>query len=146
MGLAAKIICKTAGVAGMSAVVYDAYARGKKQSARTSLNESADTFESVIAAERTTSSANPTTVALQEKVANFRMNNPISAIFGRVKGFFTGVVNSVVDNVVPVICSSMALAGKGRTAKAGVWGLGIYGVYKVLYDGFGIGKENPMGK
>ena len=142
----AKIVCKTAGAAGMSAVLYDAYARGKKQSARTALNVSADTFESVIADTRTVSTASPTTVAIQKKVADFRMSNPIRPFIGRITGFIKGALNSVTDSVVPVVCSCMALAGKGRWAKAGAWGLLGYGIFTVLKEGFGVGKENSIGK
>lgn len=146
MGLASKIVCKTAGAAGMSAVLYDTYVLGKKQSARTSFNESADTYESVIADTRTSSTPCPSTLMIQKQVADFRMNNPLNAIFGRIKGFITGVLKSFSNNALPVIFSSMAIAGKGKWAKAGAWGLAGYGIYKILYEGFGLGKENPMGK
>ena len=47
MGTVSNIICKTVGIAGMSAVAYDAYSVAKKNSARVSQMETADHFEKV---------------------------------------------------------------------------------------------------
>ena len=56
MGMMANIVCKTVGIAGMSAVLYDAYSLGSKNSKRNMQKVNADHFEKVIADTRTLSS------------------------------------------------------------------------------------------
>ncbi len=144
MGTLAKIVCKTAGIAGLSAVVYDAYTVGKDTSRRISQLETADHFIRVHSATRTLSFENPSKEAVQKKVKDFRMDSPIWSIFGRIKGFAEGVLESLADNIIPASFASLALAGKGFFAKLGAWGLAGYGVYTVMKEGFGFGKHSPM--
>ena len=144
MGIMANIICKTAGVAGMSAVIYDAYNVGRRHSRHASEQVSADYFEKVVDAKRTNSNESDVSNAIQTKVADLRMNNPIVPFAGKIKGFFGGALNSLGNNILPVLFSSMALAGKGFWAKAGAWGLAGFAGLKVLQEGFGVGKKTPM--
>ena len=144
MGIMANIICKTAGVAGMSAVIYDAYNVGRRHSHHIAEQTSADYFEKIVDAKRTTSNESDVSNAIQNKVTDLRMRSPIVPFFGKVKGFTGGVLNSLGSNIVPVLFSSMALAGKGFWAKAGAWGLAGFAGLKVLQEGFGVGKKTPM--
>lgn len=144
MGIISNIVCKTVGVAGMSAVLYDAYTIGKEQSHRTSQKVTADKFESIVAAQRTLSDESHVANAIQNKVADLRMSNPLIPFWGRIKGFFEGSLESLGNNVIPVICSTLALLTKGTTAKLGAWGLVGCGIYTVLKEGFGIGKNSPV--
>ena len=91
MGIVSNIVCKTVGVAGMGAVLYDAFTIGKEQSYRTSQQVSADFFERTIAAQRTQTDESHITNAMQNKVADLRMRNPLIPFYGRVKGFFKGM-------------------------------------------------------
>jgi len=140
----ANIVCKTAGITGLSIAAYDAYAMAKHHADAETTKTSADTFESIIAAERSNSNASAVTNAMQQKVADLRMKNPIVPIFGKMKGFAEGFFSSLGDNIVPIALSSIALAAKGAMQKAGAWGLGIYGAYIVAKEGFGMGKTAPV--
>ena len=142
----ANIVCKTVGIAGMSAVVYDAYANGKHHSDVGKEEMSADIFEKSIAAKRSNTDASHIGSAMQEKIAYWRMDNPIVPFLGRIKGFLTGFLSSLGDNIMPIILSSVALAAKGTIQKAGAWGLGIYGIYQIAKEGFGVGKVSPADK
>ena len=126
MGMIANIVCKTAGVAGISAVLYDAYNVGNRHSHHMSEQVSADYFEKIVDAKRTSSSESDVTNAMQKKIADLRMNNPIIPFFGKIKGFCSGALESMGNNIVPVALSSMAIAGKGFFAKLGAYGLGGY--------------------
>ena len=139
----ANIICKTVGIAGMSAIVYDAYANGKHHSAVGKEELSNDVFEKTIATTRTNTDSSHISSAMQKKVSNLRMNNPIVPFFGSVKGFVGGFFDSLGDNIIPVTLSSVALAAKGGFQKAGAWGLGIYAVYRIAKESFGVGKTTP---
>ena len=130
----ANIVCKTVGIAGMSAAVYDAYALAQHHSSAGALESSADVYEKAVAAERSNTGASYVTGAMQNKIANLRMNNPIVPIFGKVKGFATGFISSLGDNIIPISLSAVALATKGFMQKCGAWGLGIYGVYQIAKE------------
>ena len=139
-----NIVCKTAGIAGLSVAAYDAMAMAQHHASAETSKMSADTFESVIAAQRSNSTASAFTNAMQEKVGDLRMKNPVVPLFGKVKGYVEGFFSSLGDNIIPVALSSVALAAKGTLQKAGAWGLGVYGCYLLAKEGFGVGKTSPV--
>lgn len=142
----ANIVCKTAGIAGLSAVTYDAFAMAKHHADAGTAEISADVFEKAIAAERSNSSASHLIGAMQKKVADLRMKNPIVPIIGKFKGFAEGFISSLGDNIIPITLSAIALAAKNSLQKAGAWGLAIFGVYQLAKEGFGLGKTAPVDK
>ena len=142
----ANIVCKAAGISGLSIAAYDAYAMAKHHADASTASTSADTFESVIAAQRSNSSASAFTNAMQEKVGDLRMKNPLVPLFGKIKGFGEGFLSSLGDNIIPIALSSVAIGTKGFIQKAGAYGLGIYGVYLLAKEGFGLGKTSPIDK
>ena len=144
MGWMAKIACKTIGIAGVSAVLYDAYATGRHHAMSGGQMQNADTFEYIVSANRTTSEQSHVTGAMQKKLSEMRMDNPIIPAYGKAKGFVSGFFDSMGNNLVPTIFSVMALAGKRGWAKIGAWGLAGFGLYKVIKEGFGVGKNTPV--
>ena len=139
-----NIVCKTVGIAGMSAAIYDAYSMAQHHSSAGAFETSADVYEKAIAAERSNTNASHVTGVMQSKIANIRMNNPIIPILGKIKGFTAGFVGSLGENIIPITLSTLALATKGFAQKAGAWGLGIYGAYQVAKEGFGLGKSSAV--
>ena len=146
MGKFANILCKTVGLAGMGAVLYDAYTLGSIKSKRGAVRQSVGSYMDIVAAQRTASSDSYVSSAIQNKTAELRMNNKLIPFWGRVKGFVNGTLDSLGNNIVPVIFSSLALLTKGFMSKVGAWGLAGCGVYVVLKEGFGIGKHSPIDK
>ena len=48
-------------------------------------------------------------------------------------------------NSLPLIaCSSLAILGRNIFAKLGAIGIGGIAIYKLIREGFGVGKNNPM--
>lgn len=144
MGMMANIVCKTAGVAGMSAILYDAYSVGKIESKRVSEDMEAEHYLKIHESTRTLSTESEVQNAIQKKVADFRMNTPFISAAGSVKGFAKGFFDSLGENIIPAACASVALAAKGVAAKIGAWGLAAYGLYIVAKEGFGFTKKSPM--
>ena len=140
----ANIVCKTVGVAGLSAAVYDAYGVGKHHAHAGSQEASADYFQKIHDASRSATSESHVTNAMQKKVADLRMSNPVIPFLGKVKGFVKGTFESMGDNIFLVSSASLALATKGFFSKLGAWGVAGFGVYKILHEGFGLGKKTPM--
>ena len=141
-----NIIYKTVGIAGMSAAIYDSYATARHHSAAGAFETSADVYEKAIAAKRSNVGGSHVTGALQSKIANLRMNNPIIPILGKIKGFVSGFISALGDNIIPIALSTLAIATKGATQKAGAWGLGAYALYQVAKEGFGLGKSSAVDK
>ena len=139
----ANVVCKTVGIAGISAALYDAGKVGSEESRREKLIVNADHFERVHDATRTMSTESHVTNFIQDKVADYRMNNPIHSILGSIQGFCKGFLNSLGEHIIPVSLASMALAGKGIFAKIGAWGLAGYTALMIAKEGFGIGKVSP---
>ena len=123
MGTLANIACKTVGIAGMSAVIYDAYGMAKHHANVGAARSSADVYESAVAAERSNTGASYVSGAMQRKVADLRMKNPIVPVFGKIKGFIEGFISSLGDNIIPISLASIALAAKGFAQKQehGAW-------------------------
>ena len=144
MGTFSNIVCKTVGIAGMSAVLYDACSVSKAHSKRASQQMNADFYERVYADTRHTANESPMTSAMQKKVANWRMNNPLISMAGSAKGYIGGFFGSLGDNLVPAAFASLALAGKGIFAKIGAWGVAAYGLFTLLKEGFGVSKKSPI--
>ena len=92
MGTIANVVCKTVGLAGMGAVLYDAYTLGKIKSSRGAAKETANHLTDVVAAQRTASSDSYVSSAIQNKTADLRMRNPLIPLIGRVKGFVNGTL------------------------------------------------------
>ena len=54
------------------------------------------------------------------------------------------ILNTLGNNLIPVAFSALALATKGTMSKIGAWGVAGYGVFTVLKEGFGLGKNTPV--
>ena len=146
MNTIGKIACKTIGIAGMSAILYDAYAVGKHYSMVGSKAAEGKLILDTYAASRTTTNESPVTNAVQKKVADLRLSMPLIPLIGKIKGFFKGSIESLGDNIIPVAFTSMAIAGKGFWAKLGAWGTAISALLVILKESFGLGKQSPMDK
>lgn len=144
MGTVSNIVCKTVGVAGMSAILYDAYSVATKNAGRVSQMENADHFEKVHSSTRTLSGESSVNRAMQKKIAEMRMDNPLFSIMGNVKGFAKGFLNTLGNNLLAVGFSSLALATKGTMSKIGAWGVAGCALFTVAKEGFGLGKNTPV--
>ncbi len=144
MGIMANIACKTAGIAGMSAILYDAYTHGKKHSKIAAENAKADHYLKIHSDTRTLSTESHLNNAVQKKVAELRMNTPIVSTIGSIKGFTGGFLDTLADNIIPVAFSSVALAAKGIAAKISAGGVVVYALYQIAKEGFGYTKKSPM--
>lgn len=144
MGMFSNIVCKTVGIAGMSAVLYDSYSVAKKNSIRVAQMDNADHFEKVHASTRTLSGESSVNSAMQKKIAEMRMDNPLFSIMGNIKGFAKGFLNTLGNNLIPVAFSALALATKGTMSKIGAWGVAGYGLFTIAKEGFGLDKQTPM--
>ena len=142
----ASIMYTTTGIAGMSAVAYDAWSKAKHYSNVGAEEAQADVFESSFAAKRTSTDQSKLTGAMQDAISDFRMKNPLVPMYGKTTGFIKGFFSSLGDNIIPVTLSAIAMGTRGFAQKVGAWGLGIYALYKIAKEGFGLGKPSAIEK
>jgi hypothetical protein len=93
---------------------------------------------------RTLDNVSYTSDALRSKTFELRSKNPIPSIYGKAKGGFQGFMYGLANSLPLIICSSFAILGKNILAKLGALGIGAIALYKLIRDGFGVGKNNPM--
>ena len=144
MSLAAKIVCKSAGTIGMGVALYEA-SRVSSYFAKTESEDIQSKYlENAMYNARTIDKISYTSNNIREKTFDLRTRNPFPAIYGSVKGALGGFFYGLGTSLPVIACSAIALLGKNRLAKLGTAGLGIGFIYKILRDGYGIGKKNPM--
>ncbi len=144
MRMVTKIACRTLGAAGMTLACVDSAKVAKQFSEIGSDHSQEHYLEKAYYKTRTLDKVSPADNALREKAFEIHSKNPIPSFLGKIKGGFQGFMYGM-SNYLPVIaCSALAILGKNIVAKAGVVGLGCIAVYKVLRNGLGVGKNNPM--
>lgn len=144
MKLAAKIICRTMGTAGMGIALYDAFNVANQYSKIGSQKETAKYYEKAYFNSRTTDAVSYSDKAIQEKVFDLRTKNPIPYIYGRIKGWTEGALYSLGNSLCLVGTSAIALTSKGKLAKIGATGVAVVAAINVLRSGYGVGKKHPM--
>ena len=144
MNLAAKIVCKTLGTAGMGLALYDASKRCSISARRGAQYQQAKYLENAYFSARTIDTASHSSNELRQKTLDLRTRNPLPALWGKIKGGFNGIIRGLGDRLPIVACSSIALLGKGNIAKFGAIGTVLTVCYDIARNGFGIGKQTPM--
>ena len=144
MRLIGRIVCKTIGAAGMIVAGYDAGKISKQYAEIGSEHAQEHYMEKVYYGSRTLDKVSYTDNALREKTFELRSKSPFPGIFGKIKGGFQGLMYGLSNSLPLVLCSSFAILGRNFLSLAGAIGIGAIALYKVLREGFGIGKNNPM--
>jgi hypothetical protein len=144
MNLAGKIICKSIGVAGMIVPLRDAVKISRQYAEIGSEHAQEHHMEKAYYSSRTLDKVSYNDDLIREKTFELRSKSPIPSIFGKIGGGFKGFMYGLANSLPLVICSAFAILGKNFLSLAGAIGIGAIAVYKVLREGFGLGKNNPM--
>ena len=139
-----KIACRTLGGAGIALSLYDAAKVAKFYSHTEKEHALEHHMEKTYFSSKTIDKMSYSSNAVREKAFEVRSKNPVPAVTGSVKGWFKGFAYSIMNSSPLILCSTLALLGKNILAKAGTIGIGAIAIWKVLRDGFGVGKNNPM--
>ena len=139
-----KIACKTAGIAGMGVVLYDAIRLGNRFSKAEAERTQSKYLEKAYFNSRNLSCDSYISNDIQKGVYKYKEKNPIPVIWGKFKGAIKGALNGFGNNIFLIATSALALISKGKLAIAGVAGIGLNFIYEILHNGFGVGKNNPM--
>lgn len=144
MNTVAKIVCKTVGAGGLALSCFDAFKVSKFYAKTGGEHAQEHYMEKTYFSSRTTDTVSYTSNAMRDKVFDIRSRNPLPSAVGTVKGGVKGFAYSIINSLPMIVCSSFALFGKNAFSKAGAIGVGVVSVWKILRDGFGVGKSNPM--
>ena len=139
-----KIACRTLGAAGIAVACYDAAKISKQFSEIGSEHAQEHFLEDAYFSSRTTDKVSYVSNAMREKTFELRSKNPFPSIFGKFKGATQGFLYGLGNSLPIIACSALAILGKNILAKAGAIGICAISAYKILRDGFGLGKNNPM--
>lgn len=144
MRIVTKALCKALGGAGLGVAVYDACKISKMYSHIGSEHAEEEYLQDVYYSSRTTDKISYTDNEISKKAFNIRSKLPLHGLIGKIKGFFKGFMYGLGNHLPLVALSALAIVGKNWLSKAGAIGVGLLAVYKILKEGFGLGKNNPM--
>lgn len=139
-----KIVCRTIGTLGMGIALYDATKVSAQFSRNEAQNQQAKYLEKAYYDSRTIDTVSYSSNSIRQKTFDLRTRNPLPALWGKIKGGTEGFFYSLGESLFSVACSAMALLSKGTLAKIGAIGVTLEVCYKVLREGFGLGKQHPM--
>ena len=140
-----KYLARGAGAAALYFIVRDAHNYGKIRSDIEVQKKNAKAAQYFL--ENTMSIDRPSrTVAdIQNGIYKLELDDRFRGFVNSIIGYFKGIGTMLVHDVVPLGLGLTALFAKSRklTKGSGI-ALGIYGIYTLFKDGFGIGKPNHL--
>lgn len=140
-----KYLARGAGAAALYFIARDAHNFGKIKSDVEVQSKNAKAAQYYL--NNTMSLDKPSRIStdLQNGVYKLELNDGFRGFVNSIIGYFKGAATTLIANVVPLGLSLTALLAKKRVlAKGSAIGLGIYGIYTLLKDGFGVGKTRPL--
>ena len=139
-----NLAVRTVGLTAVGITAYDAHVMGKLDADVYSQSNEADRLTS--AAYNSTYLEQPSAVMgkIKKKIFNFQVDNSIFMPFDAAIGYVKGFCNSCVDSFIPGLLGLGALFGGRVSSKVSALGLLIYGGYKFIADGIGLGRPNRL--
>ncbi len=141
-----KYLTKGTGIAALGIVAYDAHIIGKLQSDSYSKRKDADACMDTYSNTQYLSSPSTTTASAKDFVNKVEMDSNIRHFFNSAIGYFRGVGQMLVNDVVPFGLGLGAVFGKNWVGKGSAIGLGAYAVLKVFKDVLGFGHYNDLNR
>lgn len=139
------LAARTTGLAALGITCYDAHVLGKLE---------ADTYSQSHEANRLTTAAynsafldqpSVTMSKIKKGILNFQIDNNLFMPFEAAIGYFKGFGAYCVNNFIPATLGLCALFGGGKKLpKLSALGLVIYGGYKIIQEGFGLGRPHRL--
>jgi len=139
------LAARATGLAAVGMVGYDAHVIGKLTS---------DTYSQSREANRLSYAANndayldsPSAVMgkVKKKIFNFQLENNIFMPIEAAIGYFKGFGGMCLENGLPLGLGVLATLAKGKIIpRLSALGLLMIGGYKVLHDGFGVGRPERL--
>lgn len=142
----AKYLTRGTGIAALGLVAYDAHILGKIEADSYAKRKDADACMSTYSNTQYLSSPSTTTSDLKNGVHKFEMDSNIRHFANSTIGYFRGVGQMLINDVVPLGLGLGAVFAKGLAGKASAIGLGLYAGIKFFKDILGFGHYNDLNR
>lgn len=139
-----KYLARGVGAVAVGLVARDSHLYGKIQADMRMKTKNADASQYYLYNTLGVDKLSKTKVDLQNKVFGFEMDNGFRGFFNAGVGYFQGLFNGLVQDVVPLVLGTTALFAKNKhVVKGSGIALAAYAAVSVVKDGLGLGKTNP---
>lgn len=142
-----KYLAKTAGVAALGLVGYDAHNYGKLQSDVCAQSRDANVSMDLYENSQRLDSPSLIKGKMKEKIFKYELGSNFLGFFNAGIGYFKGLGSMLVDNVIPLGLGLTALLAKNKKIACGSGiALAAMGIYNFVKDGLGIGTSKFLQK
>ena len=139
-----QVVSKTVGIAGIGVAMFDAARCSKMMGRHQAEVSTANWLENAYYNSRTLDNISASSNMLRKKTFDIKSNSPIPALIGKTKGTVAGFLYGLGINLPTILCSAVAILTKGTVSKVAAAGVALTVLYKIVRDGFGLGKQHPM--
>lgn len=139
-----KYLIKGTGLAALGIIAYDSHVYGNLQADVYAKSNDAKACISRYENSQYLSSPSATTANLKKGVFELEADSNMRHFINSGIGYFKGFGSMLVNSVVPLSLGLTALFGKGKWAKGGAIGLGIYAGIKLFKDVLGFGHPSDL--
>ncbi|MBE7712631.1 MAG: hypothetical protein E7Z87_02680 [Cyanobacteria bacterium SIG26] len=144
-GPTSQIIAKTAGLAGLGLVAYDAHHIGKVNADLYASHRDAVATDYYVNNSMYSTNMSKVQDGIKTKALEMQLNQGWRRFFNTGIGYIKGFGSMIVEHIIPVGLSVAALLTKGKASKICAGGLGIYAAYEVIRNFFGFGvPKGPL--
>ena len=140
------VLTRGIGLTTVGMVAYDAHVIGKLDADTLSISNESRRLVNAANDRMYLTSPSTTMGKIKNGIFDFQMNNSFLMPFEAAVGYFKGLCKSCLMDIIPLGMGMLALLGNKAIAKTSALGLALYGGYKFLTDGFGIGRPDKVKK
>ncbi len=142
-----KYLAKGAGLVGLGLVLRDAHTIGKLQSDVRAQSRDADISMDLYENSQRLDSPSLLKGEVKDKVMKWHLDSNIPSFFNSAIGYFSGLGSMLVESVVPLGLSAVALLAKGKKLACGsAIALAAYAGFNFIKDGLGLGTTKYLKK
>lgn len=139
-----NLIAKGVGLAALGLACYDAHYIGKIQADLYSSERDANASAYYLNNSMYSTNMSKIQDGIREAAYTMELDQGWRRFFNSGIGYIKGFTSMMINDVVPVFLGAGALLTKGAISKTCAAGVGIYGVYQVIKNFFGMGTPKGM--
>lgn len=135
-------LAKTAGVAGLALIAYDAHKAGKYEATRTQKEIKSKGLTDEYLENMKQEKASKIQSDVKDGLFKFWADENVTTFFTHIAGYAAGAGKILLNDIIPLGLATGAILTKGLPSK--LFGLGLvgYGAAFLLQELFGIGKTH----
>ncbi len=142
-----KYLAKAVGATTLGLIAYDSHVIGKLQSDVYAQSRDANVCMDLYETSQRLESPSMIQSKVKDKIYKYSLGSGFLHFINSGIGYFAGFGSMLVDSVVPLGLGLGALLAKNKKAAGtSAAGLGIYALYSLVKDGFGIGNPKFLKK